>query len=203
MIYAYLRVSTIEQDERNQRLGVDEKAKELGVHIDSYVVDKISGTTEPSERNLGLLLKRVKEGDIIIISELSRFGRRLFILFKILQTLLEKEVKVYSVKDGFTLDDSIQSKCMAFTFGLAAEIERDMISRRTKEALALRKLQGMKLGRPVGSKTRVHKLDQYKEQIPVWLSKGWPKAKIARRCKVDPKTLRKYIRNSLAEQSNV
>lgn len=153
MIYAYLRVSTAEQDEQNQRVGVDAKAHELGLCIDKYYVDHVSGTTDPHERRLGRLLSRAKEGDVIIISELSRFGRRLFMLFRILENLLQKGVKVYSVKDGYALDNTLQSKVLAFAFGMAAEIERDMISQRTREALALRKQQGVRLGRPQGAKT--------------------------------------------------
>lgn len=193
MVYAYLRVSTAEQDEQNQRLGVDNKAKQLGLCIDKYVVDHISGTKDPNERRLGRLLKRIKPGDTLIISELSRLGRRLFMLFRILEELLNKGVKVYSVKDGYALDETIQSKVIAFAFGMAAEIERDMISQRTKEALALRKKMGVKLGRPYGSKTKNHKLDPHRDKIARWYRKGWAKAKIARRVHCTDKTLRRYI----------
>ncbi len=195
MIYAYLRVSTAEQDEQNQRLGVDAKAKELNLCIDKYYIDHVSGTTDPHERRLGRLLSRAKEGDVVIISELSRLGRRLFMLFRILENLLQKGVKVYSVKDGYALDNTLQSKVLAFAFGMAAEIERDMISQRTREALSLRKQQGIRLGRPVGSKTKNHKLNPYKEKIIKWLNRGIPKARIARRCHVVDKTLRRYIAN--------
>ncbi len=193
MIYAYLRVSTLDQDEENQRQGVDNKALSLGFTIDKYVIDRISGTQEPEKRNLGKLLRRVKPGDIIIVSELSRFGRRLFMLFRILEQLLKKDVSVYSVKDGYSLDNSLQSKIMAFTFGIAAEIERDMISMRTREALALKKANGVILGRPRGAKTKIHKLDQYRNKILRLHKKGVPKARIARRCHCCDKTLRRYL----------
>lgn len=143
MIYAYLRVSTTAQDEQNQRLGVDNKAAKLGLRIDKYIIDRVSGTKEPSVRNLGKLIRRLEEGDILIISELSRLGRRLFILFRILENLLKQGIHVYSVKENFVLDNSLQSKAMIFSFGLASEIERDMISQRTKEALAYRKSIGV------------------------------------------------------------
>jgi DNA invertase Pin-like site-specific DNA recombinase len=192
--YAYLRVSTTEQDEQNQKLGIDEKAKILGLKINKYIIDKVSGTKEPNERNLGKLLKKTKEGDVVIISELSRFGRRLFMLFRILEGLLNKGVKVYSVKDGYNLDNTLQSKVLAFAFGMAAEIERDMISKRTREALALRKAQGKKLGRPLNSKTKNPKLNKYKDQIIKLYQSGVSKSKIAKKYKVCHKTIRKYIR---------
>lgn len=193
MIYAYLRVSTIAQDEENQKCGVDEKAKQLSLTIDKYVIDHASGTKDLNERNLGKLIRRAKKGDVIIISEISRFARRIYMLFRILETLLERGVKVYSVKDGYTLDGSIQSKVLAFAFGMAAEIERDMISKRTKEALDLRKKMGVKLGRPKGSKTKNHKLDPYVNKIKRWKKRGFSKAKIARKCSCTDKTLNKYM----------
>ena len=196
MVFAYLRVSTLHQDEANQRMGVEQKAERLGISIDKYIIDCISGTQEPQKRNLGKLLRQVKPGDVIIVSELSRLGRRLFMLFRILETLLDKGVTVYSVKDGYCLDGSLQSKIMAFTFGIAAEIEREMLSLRTREALALRKAQGKILGRPKGAKSRVHKLDRYQATIVRLLKRGLPRTRIAKRCHVTDKTLRKYIRES-------
>lgn len=193
MIYCYLRVSTLLQDEQNQRQGIESFARARGWDITHYVIDKASGTVEPSERNLGRLLRVAKSGDTILISELSRLGRRLFMLFRILEKLMKKGVRVYSVKDGYTLDGSIQSTVMAFAFGLAAQVERDMISKRTKEALAYKRAQGVRLGRPVGAKTRHHKLDPYREKIVRWKARGWSNAKIARKTKVCEKTLRKYM----------
>lgn len=193
MVYAYLRVSSATQDEQNQRLGVESKAQQLNLRIDKFVVDKISGTIEPNNRNLGKLLKKVKSGDIIIISELSRFGRRLFMLFRILESLLQRGAMVYSVKDGYSLDNSLQSKVLAFAFGMAAEIERDMISMRTREALALRKAQGIHLGRPRGYVLKTHKLDSLKDKILQWYGAGISKTQIARRCHCTHKTVRKYI----------
>lgn len=193
MVYAYLRVSTLLQDEANQREGVELKALQLGVKINRYIVDHASGTKELNERNLGKLVKQAKAGDTIIISEISRLARRLFILFRILETLLAKGVQVYSVKDGYSLDGSIQSKVLAFAFGMAAEIERDMISKRTKEALDLRKKAGIKLGRPIGAKSKNHKLNPYFTKIVRWRNAGYSKSSIARRCRVTHKTLIKYM----------
>ena len=194
MIYAYLRVSTELQDEANQRLGVEGKAKQLGVKIDRFVVDKTSGTKPVAERNLGKLLNRIQDGDIIIVSEISRLARRLYLLFNILERLLAKGCKLYSVKDGYTLDQTIQSKVLAFAFGMAAEIERDMISKRTKEALELRRRQGIKLGRPIGSISKVSKLDGKEALINRMHKQGHRRSEIARRCHCTLDTLNVYIR---------
>lgn len=194
MVYAYLRVSTLDQDEHNQRLGVESKAQELGVTINKFVVDRVSGTKEPDKRNLGKVLRRANDGDVIICSELSRLSRRIFSLFSILEQLLNRGVHVYSVKDGYNLDNSIQSKVIAFAFGMAAEIERDMISMRTREALQLRKLQGVKLGRPFGAKTKNHKLDRYRPKIESMYRAGVSKRRIAKKCHVCDKTILRYMR---------
>lgn len=194
MIYCYLRVSSLAQDEQNQRVGVLRKASELNVCIDKYYIDKVSGATDPDKRNLGRLLKVAKAGDVIIVSELSRFGRRLFMLFRILESLLKKGVRVYSVKENYNLDDSLQARIMAFAFGMAAEIERDLISMRTREALSKRKADGVHLGRPFGAKIEFHKLTDHKDHILKLYHSGVPKARIARKYRVTDKTLRKYIR---------
>ena len=201
MIYAYLRVSTDTQDTENQRTGVDAKANVLGLTIDKYIVDDgISGTKEPEKRELGKLLSILKPNDIIIVSELSRFGRRLFMLFRILENLLNKGVKVYSVKDGYTLDNSIQSKVMAFAFGMAAEIERDMIAKRTKEALARKRANGIHIGRPKGGHNRFHKLDGNEIFIQSALASGKTKVNISKRLKVSIPTLNKFIRDNNLNQ---
>ena len=194
-VYAYLRVSTDAQDTENQRTGVDAKARELGLTIDKYIIDDgVSGTKEPNRRNFGKLLKMAKSGDVIIISELSRLGRKLFMLFRILEQLLNKEVKVYSVKDGYALDNTLQSKVLAFAFGMAAEIERDMISQRTKEALARRRDSGQILGRPKGILNKIHKLDGKKEFIRNSLNGGVSKAKLSKQLHVSIPTLNKFIK---------
>ena len=191
--YAYLRVSTQQQDEQNQRFGVDKKAESLNLVINKYIIDKKSGATEPSERNLGKLLKKFKKGDVLIVSEISRLSRKLFTLFSIIKLLLEKEVNIYSVKDNYTLDASIQSKILAFAFGLSAELERSLIASRTREALAHKKEQGVILGRPKGRKSSVHKLDKYKNRLLNDYEKGLSITALAKRYKVTHKTMSKYI----------
>ena len=194
MIYAYLRVSTDDQTCQNQRLGVESLAKKLGLTIDKYIVDDgISGTCDPKKRTLGRLLRSMRPGDVLLCSEISRLGRKLLMVMEILNTLMQKECTLYTVKDNFTLGDNIQSKVLAFAFSLVAELERDLIAMRTREALARLKASGVKLGRPVGAKTQNHKLDQYRDKIAKWYKHGWSKAKIARKCHCVDKTLRRYM----------
>ncbi len=203
MVYAYLRVSTDAQDTANQRLGVDTKAIKLGLIIDKYIIDDgVSGTTDPKMRKFGALIKNVKFGDVIIVSELSRFGRRLFMLFRVLETLLNKGVKVYSVKDGYSLDNTLQSKVLAFAFGMAAEIEREMISKRTKEALARRKADGKFIGRKSGAKNARHKLDGKENLIKVMLESNMSLRDVARRLNVSPTTISTFIANKCPKLAN-
>ena len=203
MVYAYLRVSTDAQDTANQRLGVDTKAIQLGLIIDKYIIDDgVSGTTDPKMRKFGALIKNVKFGDVIIVSELSRFGRRLFMLFRVLETLLNKGVKVYSVKDSYSLDNTLQSKVLAFAFGMAAEIEREMISKRTKEALARRKADGKFIGRKSGAKNARHKLDGKENLIKVMLESNMSLRDVARRLNVSPTTISMFIANKCPKLAN-
>lgn len=194
MVYGYVRVSTDSQDCENQKLGIEHKAKSLGLKIDKYIEDSgISGSTEPAKRALGGVLRKLDMDDIIICSELSRLGRKMFMIMNILEQCMRAGAKLYTVKDGYELGDNIQSKVLAFAFGLAAEIERELISQRTKEALARRKSQGLHLGRIKGSKNNHYKLDGRADFIKKQLEKGCPRYKIARKLDVCPRTLQQYI----------
>ncbi len=154
MIYGYLRVSTDEQDVNSQRQGVDEFAARRGWTIETYITDEgVSGGKNPDKRNLGPLLKKLQKEDILISSEISRLGRDLYMVMDILHFCMERGVVIYTVKDNFVLGDSIQSKVLAFAFGLSAEIERQMIRQRTREGLRLRMKSGVLLGRPIGRAT--------------------------------------------------
>lgn len=201
MIYGYLRVSSDKQDYNNQKVGVDDLARHNGWTIDKYILDDgVSGTVDAKKRNLGKqLLPHLKEGDIIICSELSRLGRKLLMVMTLLQYIMEKKATVYTVKDNFVLGDNIQAMVLAFAFGLAAQIERDMISQRTKEALARKRAEGVILGRPVGRKTdpKKHKLYNKRDLIQGLLNEGISQRKIAKIVKVDRNTLARYIKNNL------
>ncbi len=195
MVYGYIRVSTDKQDCANQKLGIEAKANALGLHIDKYIEDDgISGTKEPEKRALGNLIRKLSPGDIIICSELSRLGRKLFMVMRVLESVMKSGAKLYSVKDNYELGDNIQSKVLAFAFGLSAEIERNLIAERTREALALRKSRGIKLGRPFGCKNKKRKLDGKDEYIFKMLSQNLSKKAIAKRLHVSPRTLSRKIK---------
>ena len=194
MYYGYIRVSTDKQDCENQKLGIEQKAKKLGIRIEKYIEDAgVSGAKEPNERALGGCLKKLKAGDVIICSELSRLGRKLFMIMRILEHCMAVGAKVYTVKDGYELGDTIQSKVLAFAFDLSAEIERNLISERTKEALARLKAEGRKLGRKVGSKNKHNKLDGKQEVIRRLLAKNATKKEICKKLKISYPTLRKRL----------
>ena len=151
MIYGYIRVSTDKQTVENQRFEILEFAKRNSLVLDSWIEETVSGTIRPENRALGKLLDSIQKDDLIICSELSRLGRSLFMIMSILNKLMEKGARIWTIKDGYRLGDDIQSKVLAFAFGLSAEIERNLISQRTKEALERKKAEGQKLGRPKGS----------------------------------------------------
>lgn len=200
MVYGYLRVSTDKQDEQSQRIGVDALATKKLLKIDEYIKDEgVSGAKEFKERNLGQLIKKLKEGDIVIISEISRIGRRLILILQFINICIEKGVKLYSAKDGYEINDSLQSKVLLTVMGLCAEIERDLIRQRTKEGLARVRANGVVLGRPKGRKTDENKLKLTKKRnlIVELLKNGTSKRKIAKICKCDRNTLDRFIKDKI------
>ena len=152
MIYGYIRVSTDKQTVENQRFEIIRYTEKNELQIDKWIEETISGTISPKKRNLGRLLHKVKSGDTIICSELSRLGRSMFMIMSILNGLMENNVAVYTVKEGYRLGQDLQSKVLAFAFSISAEIERNLIAERTTEALRRRKAEGVVLGRPKGRK---------------------------------------------------
>lgn len=195
MTYAYLRVSTDMQDGQNQRLGVDDFAKKKGLVIDEYIDDEgKSGTLEPEKRELGNLLKKLKKGDVLIAGEISRLGRSLFMVMRILEYCMKNEVMVYTVKDGYELGNNITSKVLAFAFGLSAEIERDMISRRVKEALDKRKQDGMIMGRPNGTMWGGYKLRGREKEVKEMIESKMSYRQIAKELNITRDTVSKWAR---------
>lgn len=195
MVYGYIRVSSDKQTVENQRFEIKNFCDREQLSIDGWIEETISGTKSYSKRQLGVLLKRIQKDDLIICAELSRLGRNLFMIMEILNICMTKECKVWTIKDNYRLGEDIQSKVLAFAFGLSAEIERNLISQRTKEALARKKSEGVVLGRPKGRKTapEKHKLYNKRNLINELLSIGMSKNKIAKICKVDRNTLARFL----------
>ena len=194
MIYGYIRVSTDKQDCENQKLGIESKASALGLSIDKYIEDAgISGTKEPEQRALGGVLSKLSPGDVIICSELSRLGRKMFMIMRILEHCMKIGARLYTVKDGYELGDTIQSKVLAFAFGLSAEIERNLIAQSTKEAMDKLRIQGIKLGRPSGQKNTYHVIDGHESLVLNMYSAGIPKRKIAKTIRVSPPTISRFL----------
>ena len=195
MIYGYIRVSTDKQTLENQKFEIDKFCQKQNLKIDGWIEETISGTKSYNKRQLGKLLKKVKAGDYIICSELSRLGRNLFMIMEILNICMSKDCKVWTVKDNYRLGDDIQSKVLAFAFGLAAEIERNLISQRTKEALARIKHEGKNIGRKKGVRNKsLNKICSKKHgYIIKCIHNGYSIPEIARNIKVARGTLYRYL----------
>lgn len=158
MIYGYIRVSTDKQTLENQRYEIEKYCQARGLAVDRWVEEKVSGTKAYSQRSLGAVIKRMQPHDTLICTELSRLGRSLFMIMEILSRCLKNGCRVYTIKDNYQLGDNIESKVLAFAFGLSAEIERTLISQRTREALQRLKAEGRRLGRPKGAESKSTKL---------------------------------------------
>ena len=199
MIYGYIRVSSDKQTVENQRFEINKFCEKQNIEINDWIEETISGTKNYTKRQLGNLLRKVNKDDIIICSELSRLGRNLFMIMEILNICMTKECRVWTIKDNYRLGDDIQSKVLAFAFGLSAEIERNLISQRTKEALARKRAEGVILGRPEGRKTNEEKYKLFSKRTLIFelLKEGVSQRKIAKICKVDRNTLGRYIHSFL------
>ncbi|MBD5405961.1 recombinase family protein [bacterium] len=198
MIYAYFRVSTDKQDYTCQKFGVLEFAKNKGWNIDKEIIDDgISGTILAKNRKLRQILKYSKKGDIVITSELSRFGRNTKDIINTCDLLTEKGVECWFVKQNMGLDNSPMGKMLIGIFACFSQLERDLIAQRTKEALAKRKVEGMVLGRPKGRKSSHYKWTGKEEKIKALLNKNLTKKEITKKLKISFPTLKKFIDNYL------
>lgn len=189
----YIRVSSNKQTLEHQRFEIENFARKEGIKIDTWIEETISSRKALDKRKLGELLDNLQENDILITCEISRLGRSLLEVMKILETCLNKNCQVWTLKENYRLGNDIQSKVLAFAFGLAAEIERQLISERTKSSLANIKAQGKKLGRPYNSQTKNLRLAKNQKQIQKLLAQGISKSKIAKLFGVERATLRKYL----------
>jgi DNA invertase Pin-like site-specific DNA recombinase len=193
MVYGYIRVSTDRQTVKNQRFEINEFCKKGKIKVGKWIDETISGTKEVDKRKLGELLGNLQKGDILISSELSRLGRNLLMIMSILNMCMKKEVQVWTIKDNYRLGNDISSQVLAFAFGLSAQIERDLISQRTREALARVKAEGIHVGRPLGVKNKKIKLTGKYEQIKKMLRRKVPKIQIAKRLGTHRSTLRRFL----------
>ncbi len=195
MVYGYIRVSTDKQTIENQRFEINNLCQRENMSIEKWIEETISGTKEYEKRQLGKAIKKMSKGDILICSELSRLGRSLFMIMDILNQCMKVGIMVLSIKDNYRLGDDIQSKVLAFAFGLSAEIERNLISQRTKEALKRKKDEGVVLGRPKGRKSSKVKLSGKRELINKYLLSGMSKSAISKKLGVHRNTLSDYLKS--------
>lgn len=196
MVYGYIRVSCDKQSVENQRFEINKFCEREKIKIDNWIEETISGTKPYNSRRLGDILGIIQKDDLIICTELSRLGRNLFMIMEILNICMAKEAKVWTVKDNYRLGNDIQSKVLAFAFGLSAEIERNLISQRTKEALIRKRDEGVRLGRPKGkpNSKEKYKLCGKENMILKLISQGVSKCRIADICNVDRSTVSRYLK---------
>lgn len=190
--YGYLRVSTPDQDLQKNKYDILHLANERHLGSVNWVEEIVSGRVSWKKRAIGTLIEQMQPGDSLIVSELSRLGRSMLECMEILSIATQKGIHLYAVKGSWQLDGSLQSRIVAMAFSMAAEIERDLISQRTKEALAAKKQMGMKLGRPAGPGKS--KLDKHQVEIEALLANGSTQAFIARRYGTTEANLSRWLR---------
>lgn len=197
MIYGYIRVSTDKQTVENQRYEINNYCTANTLVVDKWIEETISGSKSLEERRLGKLLKKMKKDDILICSELSRLGRNLLMIMGILNECMNRDIQVWTIKDNYRLGSDISSKVLAFAFGLSAEIERNLISQRTKEALARKKAEGVILGRPKGRKSTKTKLTGQEKKIQELIDKKVSYSAIGRILGVHRLTVSSFVKRNL------
>lgn len=192
--YAYLRVSKDEQDINNQKHGILEYANKNSITDLIFIEDKVSSRIAWDKRKIGeLITHTATQGDTVIFAEVSRMARSVLEVLDILKISMERELKIYISKQNLSLDNSLQAKIYATVLGLAAEIEREFISARTKEALAKLKAEGKTLGRPKGSIGKSLKLDKHKKEIIELINKNVSVASISKIFDANYQTMTRYI----------
>lgn len=199
MVVAYLRVSTNKQHLENQQQEIKKFAAHRGLHIDKWYHDVVSGKVSSNDRKLGDLLESLHEGDCLIVTEVSRLSRTLIDIMNIINTCIQRKIVLHSTKEGYTFENNLNSKILGFAFGLVAEIERNLISIRTREALAVRKAEGKKLGRPQGSCPQLNVLIQNKEKVIELMDNSVSYKKIAKKYKVSIYTVNRFVKQHINE----
>lgn len=199
MVYCYLRVSSDSQDVESQKIGIVEFLKQRELEAGEWVADEgVSGAVDWRKRGIGRIIAKAKPGDTLVFSEISRIARRLVLVLEVIKACSEKGVKIYTVKDRYVLEDTIQSKVLITVMGLAAEIERDLLRQRTREGLKRAVANGKTLGRPRGAKTNpaLRKLHGSEDRIVQLRGRGVSFNGVARLLKVHRNTLARYIREN-------
>ena len=199
MIYGYCRCSTDKQTVENQEFEISRYAGQNGLTVEAWITETVSSRKPLEQRKLSKLLKKLTEGDTLIVTEISRLGRSLMEIMGILQQCLDKNCMVCAIKENYRLGNNLESKVLAFAFGISAEIERKLISDRTKMSLNKLKNDGVKLGRPLGAKSKALKLSKNRRKVFDLLDKGVSKAQIARIMGVDKMTLHRFIKRQTGE----
>jgi len=189
---AYLRVSTTEQDLEKNKADILFLANEKDLGKVLFVEETVSGKVPWKKRKISEILDELSEGDNLLVSELSRIGRSMLEVMEVLSIAMQKKINVYSVKGPWQLDNSLQSKIMAMVFSMASEIERDLIAKRTKEALQAKKAAGVQLGRPKGPGKS--KLDAFRPEIEALLNNGATQKFIAQRYGSTEATLHNWLK---------
>jgi len=201
-IFAYIRVSTEMQTYANQEHEIRQYCEKRGLAVHKWVSDSVSGTMPAEKRRLGKIIRGMSKGDLLICTELSRLGRNMLMIMGILNICSSKGISIHTIKDNFDLTDNINSKIIAFAFALAAEIERNLISQRTKEALAVRKLKGIKLGRPCGSSRKKDNFINDLPRIRSYICSGMTYSEIASIYGIHRNTVGKYLKEADRCQEN-
>jgi len=191
---SYLRVSTEDQDTEKNKADVLKFANDRDFGKVHFVEEKVSGTKSWKERKIRKIIDDLGEGDILIVPELSRLGRSMLEIMEILAITKEKGIAIYDVKNGWELNGTIQSKVMAIVFSIAAEIERDLICKRTKEGLRVARAKGKLLGRPKGPGKS--KLDQHKEEIIALLKTGSTQVYISKKYRSSQPNLYNWLKKN-------
>lgn len=194
MIYGYIRVSTEKQTVKNQQLAIQQYCKARRLRNVVWVAETISGTKKIEKRQLGNLIKSVTSNDMIIVTELSCFGRSLRMILDVLEDLLERHVTVVAIKEGFELGDNMQSRVLAFAFGLCAEVERTLLSERTKQGLVRARKEGKQIGRQKGQKSCKYKLSGKASYIRREREKGRSKRSLAQELHVTRTTIHNFMK---------
>ena len=193
-VVAYLRVSTEKQFLANQREELLRFAEKNGLQIDKWYTETVSGSVRSKDRKLSGVLNRMQRGDSLIGTEISRLSRTMLEIMTILNSCIKKEIVLYSTKEGYVFQNDMNSKVLGFAFGLMAEIERNLISMRTKEALARRRQEGVKLGRKKGTCPAMRVLRENKRRLIKDAQRGVSCSELARQMGVSRTTMHRFLK---------